>query len=198
MSARQPSSSKTVTITSTRNMVRGPRFRLTRLRLKGSERIMKQPTLLYVILLVVMTGSALAQSRSLSEETILFGPEQAEFNQAMKEVPFGWNEHETTTDLGALQADVQWMKDHPSVRFYIEGYASTRGEDIIYNLVLSAKRAETVRQALLEMGIPENRIVLTTGWGQLYPVCPEKNDACWSRNRRVIFRYVPSSTASQQ
>jgi outer membrane protein OmpA-like peptidoglycan-associated protein len=159
---------------------------------------MKQPTLLYVILLVVMTGSAFAQSRSLSEEINLFGPEQAEFNRAMKEVPFGWNEHETTTDPGALQADVQWMKDHPSVRFYIEGYASTRGEDIIYNLVLSAKRAETVRQALLGMGVPENRIVLTTGWGQLYPVCAEKNDACWSRNRRVMFRYVPNSPASQK
>jgi outer membrane protein OmpA-like peptidoglycan-associated protein len=93
-----------------------------------------------------------------------------------------------------LQADVQWLKDHPRVRFYIEGYASTRGEDIIYNLVLSAKRAEGVRQALVGMGIPENRIVLTTGWGQLYPVCPEKNDACWSKNRRVI---LPSSQGSQ-
>jgi peptidoglycan-associated lipoprotein len=159
---------------------------------------MKRPTLLYMTLLVVMTGSAVAQSRGLSEEINLFGPEQAEFNQAMKEVPFGWNEHETTTDPGALQADVQWLKDHQSVRFYIEGYASTRGEDIIYNLVLSAKRAETVRQTLLGMGIPENRIVLTTGWGQLYPVCPEGNEECWSRNRRVIFRYVPSSPASQK
>lgn len=158
---------------------------------------MKAPNLLHVTLLVVMTASAVAQSRSLSEEVNLFGPEQAEFNKAMKEVPFGWNEHETTTDPAALQADVQWLKDHPSVRFYIEGYASTRGEDIIYNLVLSAKRAETVRQTVVGMGIPENRIVLTTGWGQLYPVCMEKNDACWSRNRRVIFRYVPSSQGSQ-
>jgi peptidoglycan-associated lipoprotein len=159
---------------------------------------MRSPNLLYLAtLLVVMTTSALAQSNNLSEEINLFGAEQAEFNQAMKEVPFGWNEHEVTTDPGALQADVQWLKDHPRVRFYIEGYASTRGEDIIYNLVLSAKRAEGVRQALVGMGIPENRIVLTTGWGQLYPVCPEKNDACWSKNRRVIFRYVPSSQGSQ-
>jgi len=154
---------------------------------------MKVPNLLHVTLLVVMSASAVAQSRSLSEEVNLFGPEQAEFNKAIKDVPFGWNEHEVTTDPGALQANVQWLKNHPGVRIYIEGYASTRGEDIIYNLVLSAKRAETVRQTLVGMGIPENRIVITTGWGQLYPVCPEKNDACWSRNRRVIFRYVPSS-----
>src|SRR5215468_486220 len=158
---------------------------------------MKPTGLIYLLtVLVVMATSALAQSTTLAEEINLFGPEQAEFNQSMKEVPFGWNEHEVTTDPGALQADVQWLKDHPSVHFYVEGYASTRGEDIIYNLLLSAKRAETVRQALVGMGISENRIVLTTGWGQLYPVCPEKNDACWSRNRRVIFRYVPSAGGS--
>ena len=145
-----------------------------------------------------MTGSAVAQSRSLSAEINLFGTGQAEFNRAMKEVPFGWNEHETITDPIALQANAQWLKDHPSVRFYIEGYASTRGDDIIYNLLLSARRAETVRQTLVGMGIPEHRIVLTTGWGQLYPVCPEKNDACWSSNRRVIFCYVPGSQGSKK
>jgi len=158
---------------------------------------MKPLNLPYATLLILVATSAFTQSRSLSEEVNLFGPEQAAFNQAMKEVPFGWNEHETTTDPGALQANVQWLRDHPGVRFYVEGYASTRGEDIIYNLVLSAKRAGTVRQTLIGMGIPEDRIVRTTGWGQLYPVCQEKNDACWSRNRRVIFRYVPSSLGSQ-
>ena len=152
----------------------------------------------YLTLLILVATSAFTQSRSLSEEVDLFGPEQAAFNQGMKEVPFGWNEHEVTTDPGALQANVQWLKDHPSVRFYIEGYASTRGDDIIYNLALSAKRAETVRQTVIGMGIPENRIVFTTGWGQLYPVCPEKTDACWSRNRRVIFRYAPSSPGSMR
>jgi len=159
---------------------------------------MKVPNLLHVTFFLAMTATAMAQSRSLAEEVNLFGPEQAEFQQAMKEVPFGWNEHETTTDPGVLQADVQWLKDHPSVRFYIEGYASTRGEDILYNLVLSAKRAETVRQTLVGMGISENRIVITTGWGQLYPLCTEKNDVCFARNRRVMFRYVPSLQDSRK
>jgi len=49
----------------------------------------------------------------LSEEVNLFGSEQAAFNQAMKEVPFGWNEHETTRDPGDLQANVQWLEGSP-------------------------------------------------------------------------------------
>lgn len=166
-----------------------------------SERIetdMKPPILFYLAaLLVMLTTNVAAQSKTLSEEVNLFGPEQAEFNQVIKELPFGRNEHEATSDPGALRADVQWLKDHPGVRFYIEGYASTRGEDIIYNLVLSANRAETVRQAVLAMGIPASRILFTTGWGQLYPVCPEQNDECWARNRRVIFRYVPNQPGSK-
>ena len=127
---------------------------------------MKALNVSYLALLIFVATTASTQSRSLSEEVNLFGPEQAAFNQAIKEVPFAWDENETTTDPGALRANVQWLKDHPSVNFYIEGYASTRGEDIAYNLVLSAKRAETVRQTLIGMGIPENRIVRTAGWGQ--------------------------------
>jgi len=96
-----------------------------------------------------------------------------------------------TNDPDVLQSDVQWLKDHPDVRFYIEGYASTRGDDILYNLLLSVKRAEAIKKTIIGMGIPEDRIVLTTGWGQLYPVCPEKDDECWERNRRVIFSYAP-------
>jgi hypothetical protein len=62
---------------------------------------MRLTTLRYLTLLVVMTTNVVAQSKSLPEETNLFGSEQAEFNQAMKEVPFGWNEHEIAKGPGA-------------------------------------------------------------------------------------------------
>jgi outer membrane protein OmpA-like peptidoglycan-associated protein len=89
------------------------------------------------------------------------------------------------------KVNVQWLKDHPSDRFYIEGYASSRG-DLGYNLDLSKRRADWVKQALISKGIAENRIVLAVPWGQLYPVCPELNDECWSKNRVVRFVYVPN------
>jgi outer membrane protein OmpA-like peptidoglycan-associated protein len=34
--------------------------------------------------------------------------------------------------------------------------------------------------------------VLAVGWGQLYPVCPELTDECWSKNRLVRFLYSPN------
>src|SRR6266436_10341864 len=102
----------------------------------------------------------------------------------MQPITFQWDQSNDPTDPGALDRNVQWLKDHPHARFYIDGYASSRGT-LIYNLALSQKRAEWVKQALVSRGVPENRIVLAAGWGQLYPVCPELNDECWSKNRLV-------------
>jgi OmpA family len=122
---------------------------------------------------------------------VLFGPEEEAFNTNVHEIMFPWNDHDGPLNPNILDDNVQWLKDHASDRFYIEGYASSRGE-LGYNLTLSRQRAEWVKQTLISKGIPENRIVLAVGWGQLYPVCPELNDECWSKNRVVRFVYSPS------
>jgi outer membrane protein OmpA-like peptidoglycan-associated protein len=121
----------------------------------------------------------------------LFGPEQEAFNKNLQEILFPWNDHEEPSNPSALDDNVRWLNDHANDRFYINGYASSRG-DLVYNLALSQRRADWVKQALISKGIPENRIVLAVGWGQLYPVCPELNDECWSKNRRVRFSYSPN------
>ena len=121
---------------------------------------------------------------------IMFGPEEEAFYKDMQEILFPWNDSDQPSNPAVLESDAQWLKDHPGVRFYITGYASSRGE-LIYNLVLSQQRAEWVKQALMSRGIAESRIVLSVGWGQLYPVCPELEDSCWAKNRRVRFVYVP-------
>jgi peptidoglycan-associated lipoprotein len=154
-----------------------------------------------VFIVTVVAGGALAQvaNNDPSSSTefwvafwahprLVFSPEEDGFYHAMKEVMFPWNDHDGPLNLEVLNEDAQWLKDHPNVRFYIDGYASSKGT-LIYNLRLSQRRAEWVKQALVSRGVPENRIVLAVGWGQLYPVCPELNDECWSKNRLVRFTY---------
>jgi len=121
----------------------------------------------------------------------LFGPEEEAFNNNVHQITFAWDDSNDATDPGVLDANVRWLKDHPNVRFYVEGYASSRGE-LVFNLALSQRRADWVKQTLVSRGISESRIVLAVGWGQLYPVCAELNDQCWSRNRIVRFLYSPS------
>jgi peptidoglycan-associated lipoprotein len=131
---------------------------------------------------------ATAQSDN-SSPIYLFSKVQAEFDQSVKEVLFPWNDHTSPTDQTPLQSNAQWLKEHPDIYFYVDGYASSRGE-LIYNLVLSQRRADYIKEKLIAMGVPENHILLAVGWGQLYPVCPEQNDECWSKNRRVHLTYA--------
>jgi outer membrane protein OmpA-like peptidoglycan-associated protein len=122
---------------------------------------------------------------------VIFGPEQEAFNQNVHEVLFPWNDHDGPSNPNILDENVQWLKDHASDRFYIEGYASSRG-DLGYNVTLSMRRADWVKQTLISKGIAENRIVSAVGWGPSYPTCPELNDGCWSKNRVVRFVYSPN------
>jgi outer membrane protein OmpA-like peptidoglycan-associated protein len=123
---------------------------------------------------------------------ILNGPEEQAFYQNLKEVVFARNEHDRCLNPSALDDNARWLKEHPSVHFYIDGYASTRGEQN-YNLILSQQRADWVKQSLVNRGVPEDRIRLSVGWGELYPTCLEETDECWNKNKLVRFTYVPGS-----
>jgi len=122
---------------------------------------------------------------------ILYGPEQDAFYKNMKDVMFLRNDYEVPTNPSALDDNVQWLKDHPGVRFYVDGYASVTG-NLIYNLALSQRRADWIKQTLVSRGIAEDRIVVAAGWGELYPVCAEDTQECRDRNKLVRFIYRPS------
>jgi len=121
---------------------------------------------------------------------ILNGPDEEAFYRNLKEVLFARNEYDQCLNPDALDDDARWFKEHPNVRFYIDGYASKRGE-LNYNLTLSQRRADWVKQSLISRGVPEGRIRLSVGWGELYPTCLEDSEECRSKNKLVRFTYVP-------
>jgi outer membrane protein OmpA-like peptidoglycan-associated protein len=122
---------------------------------------------------------------------LLFGPPQDAFNSSVHEVLFPNKVYDAPVDPNVLDENAQWLKDHAHDHFYIEGYASSKGEPRFNNLRLSAQRADWIKQALIGKGVSENQIVSAAGWGQWYPTCAELDDACWSKNRIVRFVYSP-------
>jgi outer membrane protein OmpA-like peptidoglycan-associated protein len=122
------------------------------------------------------------------------GPDQQVFDQSVKDVLFDFNDHiiDSDSEQSAVNVDAEWLKAHPDVRFYIDGYSDERG-DIPYNMTLSQRRAEAVKTALMQHGVPEDRILITVGFGKLYPICADQTEPCFQDNRRVHLVYVPQS-----
>jgi peptidoglycan-associated lipoprotein len=117
--------------------------------------------------------------------------EQQQFESSVKDVHFDFDKSDLRPeDRTTLQQNAEWLKAHPQVIFTLEGDADDRGS-IFYNLVLSAERANAVKDVLVEMGVRSDQIAFATGWGKLYPTCSESDESCWSQNRRTHFATWP-------
>lgn len=70
----------------------------------------------------------------------------------------------------------------------VTGHADRTG-DAALNLSLSARRAESVKAALISRGVPAERI-RTEGKGATEPVDPADTEEAYARNRRTEFRFL--------
>jgi outer membrane protein OmpA-like peptidoglycan-associated protein len=78
---------------------------------------------------------------------------------------------------------VAFLHDHPERHVEIDGYTDNVGSDS-YNLDLSQRRADAVRQALVSQGIDPSRIV-TKGYGKEFAVASNSEASGRQLNRRV-------------
>ena len=87
-------------------------------------------------------------------------------------------------DQTILQRQAALLQSHPEVAVTIQGHADERGARE-YNLALGERRADTVRNYLIALGIPADRIS-TISYGKERPECAEAAEGCWAENRRGV------------
>jgi len=108
-------------------------------------------------------------------------------------VHFAFNQYDIEdSDKGTLQKQANWLARYPRVRVTIEGNADERGTRE-YNLALGARRANSVKEYLVGLGISSARVD-TISYGKERPVCTDSNESCWAQNRRDVT--VVASAAS--
>lgn len=113
----------------------------------------------------------------------------------VKDIYFNFDSFNLRADAReTLKANADWMKNNPSARVEVEGHCDERGTNE-YNLALGAKRAQAARDYLVTLGIGPNRLS-TISFGEEIPVCTEKTEECWQKNRRSRFVITPSRPAS--
>ena len=112
--------------------------------------------------------------------------EQLNAEKPLGDVFFALDSTELTTEArGALAKDVDWMKKWTSTKVMVEGHADSRGTNE-YNLALGERRADAVRNYLVSLGIPADRMTIVSK-GEEQPFCSEDTETCWQQNRRGHF-----------
>ena len=89
---------------------------------------------------------------------------------------------------GTLRANAAAIRDGSWQTVVIEGHCDERGSEE-YNLALGERRANAVRQYLVDSGVPSGRID-TVSFGESRPAAAGHDESAWSRNRRADFRVV--------
>jgi peptidoglycan-associated lipoprotein len=88
---------------------------------------------------------------------------------------------EAAAELGKTDASQYNVK--------LEGNCDEWGSDE-YNFALGLKRADAVKKAIVAQGIDASRISMVS-FGESNPVCSDKTQECWAKNRRVDFKLLP-------
>jgi len=70
-------------------------------------------------------------------------------------------------------------------KILIEGHCDERGTNE-YNLALGERRSQSVKKYILSLGVVSSRMEVIS-YGEEKPVCAEKTEDCWQKNRRVHF-----------
>lgn len=104
----------------------------------------------------------------------------------LNDIYFATNSSELTPKaLFTIQAFGEYLKEHPDLRVAIHGHTDNVGNDAD-NLILSRQRARAVYQALLDQGIPPQRLT-HEGFGESRPVADNNTTEGRAKNRRTEF-----------
>jgi outer membrane protein OmpA-like peptidoglycan-associated protein len=91
--------------------------------------------------------------------------------------------------LITIQQFADFLKANPKIKIEIYGHTDNVG-NAADNLALSADRAFSVRDKLLEMGVEEKRVVAFKGFGSTKPIADNATPAGRAKNRRTEFAIV--------
>jgi peptidoglycan-associated lipoprotein len=105
---------------------------------------------------------------------------------ALKDVFFDFDKYDIRpNDAKTLDTNATWLKSNPNHLVLIEGHCDERGTNE-YNLALGERRAKSTMNYLVSQGVQASRITIIS-YGEERPVCQQKTEECWAKNRRAHF-----------
>ncbi len=126
-----------------------------------------------------------AEEAAPAEETTIF--QIAELNKSLSSIYFGFDKSTVRQDQRiALDNAVKILNTDAKLYISLSGFTDERGTKK-YNLALSTRRAEAIKNYLIAQGIDPARILIFA-YGEDFPLKKDHNESAWRFNRRVDIR----------
>jgi peptidoglycan-associated lipoprotein len=131
------------------------------------------------------TSAALTEEQVFAKWTL----DDLNAQKPLDDVLFAYDSAELSeAGRATLQKSSAWLQKWLTTKVTVEGHADSRGTNE-YNFALSERRAASVRDYLVSLGVATSRIAIVSK-GEEQPVCTEETEACWERNRRGHFVFT--------
>lgn len=112
----------------------------------------------------------------------------------LKGVTFAFNSSRLTSSSRALLEQVaHGLERHPLLKVEIQGYTDSTGT-AAYNLKLSQRRADAVRQFVITEGVAPGQL-RTRGYGLADPIASNRTASGRALNRRVVLKVLSNPNA---
>jgi peptidoglycan-associated lipoprotein len=102
----------------------------------------------------------------------------------LKDIHFAFDRSDLSDEAREiLNASADFLKKSPNDKIQIEGHCDERGTTA-YNLALGEKRAASVKNYLLSLGVPAE-MLSTISYGEEKPIDPGHDEEAFAKNRRA-------------
>lgn len=130
---------------------------------------------------------------SVSSKDLKFDPLGSDSGniQGLNTINFEYDQATLTAQARQdLAENAEWIKGNPDVTVQIEGHCDSRGS-VEYNLALGERRAKSVKNYLVNLGIDGKRLTIIS-YGEEKPVASGDSESVYSKNRRANFVPLPN------
>ncbi len=133
------------------------------------------------------------ETGSLANTASTDGIEDGMFVSELEMIHFEFDSDEITPAWQEVLRDhARWINNHSSVMVQVEGHTDPRGTPE-YNIALGQRRADSVRNFLVEQGVDPNRLS-TLSYGEERPLAYGEDEESHALNRRAMFLVYESDS----